>query len=53
MTSAVPLRFANVPAVFLGDKLARKLSMPLVHGVAALIFAMLGVLTLFNVGHLF
>ena len=44
---------ANVPAVFLGDTIARKVSMPLVHGVAALIFLGLGLLTLFNVGHLF
>mgnify|MGYP003703525085 FL=1 len=47
------MMLADVPAVFLGDKLARKLSMPLVHGIAALIFAVLGVLTLLNVGHLF
>ena len=44
---------ANVPAVFLGDTIARKVSMPLVHGIAALIFLGLGLLTLFNVGHLF
>jgi Ca2+/H+ antiporter, TMEM165/GDT1 family len=44
---------ANVPAVFLGDTISRKVSMPLVHGIAAVIFALLGLLTLFNVGHLF
>ena len=44
---------ADVPAVFVGDKLARKVSMKLVHGIAAGIFALLGVLTLFNVGKLF
>jgi len=44
---------ANVPAVFLGDTIARKVSMRLVHGVAALVFVALGLLTLFNVGHLF
>jgi Ca2+/H+ antiporter, TMEM165/GDT1 family len=44
---------ANVPAVFLGDRIARKVSMPVVHGIAALIFLLLGLLTLFNVGHLF
>ena len=44
---------ANVPAVLLGDVVAKKVSMPLVHGVAAAIFALLGVLTLFDVGHLF
>ena len=44
---------ADVPAVFVGDKLARKVSMKLVHGIAAGIFALLGALTLFNVGQLF
>ncbi len=47
------MMLANVPAVFLGDRIAKKLSMTLVHGIAAAIFALLGVLTLFNVGHLF
>ena len=47
------MMLANVPAVFLGDKIAQKVSMRLVHGVAAAIFAVLGVLTLFNVGALF
>lgn len=44
---------ADVPAVFVGDRLAKKVPMTLVHGVAAAIFAALGVATLFNVGHLF
>ncbi len=47
------MMLANVPAVFLGDRIAKKVSMTLVHGIAAAIFALLGVLTLFNVGHLF
>ena len=47
------MMLANVPAVFLGDKIAKKVSMTLVHGLAAVIFAILGVLTLFNVGQLF
>ena len=47
------MMLANAPAVFLGDRLARKVPMTLVHGVAALIFAVLGVLTLLNVGGLF
>ncbi len=47
------MMLANVPAVFLGDKIARKVSMKLVHGIAAAIFAVLGVLTLLNVGKLF
>ncbi|MFM8345689.1 MAG: TMEM165/GDT1 family protein [Betaproteobacteria bacterium] len=44
---------ANVPAVFLGDRIAKRLSMRVVHGLAALIFAVLGVLTLLQVDRLF
>ena len=44
---------ADVPAVFIGDKLARRVPMRLVHGIAAGIFGVLGVLTLLNVGRLF
>jgi putative Ca2+/H+ antiporter (TMEM165/GDT1 family) len=40
------------PVVFLGDKLARKVPMRLVHGIAAAIFAFLGVLTLIGAGRL-
>ena len=47
------MMLANVPAVFLGDRIAQKVSMRVVHGIAAAIFAVLGVLTLFNVGRLF
>ena len=47
------MMLANVPAVFMGDKIAAKVSMTLVHAIAAAIFAVLGVLTLFNVGKLF
>lgn len=47
------MMLANVPAVFLGDRIAGKLSMTLVHGISALIFAVLGVLTILNVGKLF
>jgi putative Ca2+/H+ antiporter (TMEM165/GDT1 family) len=47
------MMLADVPAVFLGDTIARKVPMTLVHGIAAAIFAVLGLLTLFNVGHLF
>jgi putative Ca2+/H+ antiporter (TMEM165/GDT1 family) len=44
---------ADVPAVFVGDRVARRIPMALVHGIAAAIFALLGVLTLFNVGKVF
>ncbi len=47
------MMIANVPAVFLGGKIAQKVSMKIVHGIAAAIFAVLGVLTLLNVGRLF
>ncbi|MFY7984626.1 MAG: TMEM165/GDT1 family protein [Burkholderiaceae bacterium] len=47
------MMLANVPAVFLGDRIAKAVSMRLVHGISALIFAVLGVLTLLNVGQLF
>ncbi len=41
---------ADVPAVFAGEKLAGKIPMRLVHGIAAAIFAALGVATLLGVG---
>jgi Ca2+/H+ antiporter, TMEM165/GDT1 family len=47
------MMIADVPAVFVGDKLAKKVPMRLVHAIAAAIFAGLGVLTLLNVGKLF
>jgi Ca2+/H+ antiporter, TMEM165/GDT1 family len=47
------MMLADVPAVFLGDTIAKKVSMKLVHGIAALIFAVLGLLTLLNVGSFF
>lgn len=53
MGTTLGMMLANVPAVFMGDKIAKRLSMRLVHGIAALIFAVLGVLTLLNVGRLF
>lgn len=44
---------ADVPAVFVGDKLAARIPMKLVHTIAAAIFAVLGVLTLLGVGSQF
>lgn len=41
---------ADVPAVFAGDKLASRIPMKLVHSVAAAIFAVLGIVTLFGAG---
>ena len=41
---------ADVPAVFVGDKLASRIPMKLVHAVAAMIFALLGIATLLGAG---
>jgi len=41
---------ADVPAVFIGDKLSERIPMKLVHGVAAAIFAALGLATLLGAG---
>ncbi|MCG2585621.1 TMEM165/GDT1 family protein [Massilia sp. TS11] len=41
---------ADVPAVFIGDKLAKRIPMRLVHGIAALMFAALGLATLLGAG---
>ena len=43
------MMLADVPAVFIGTKFAQKVSMKLVHGIAAAVFAVLGVITLLNV----
>jgi len=47
------MMLANVPAVYLGDRIAQRVSMTVVHGVSAAIFAILGVLTLFSVDRFF
>ncbi len=41
---------ADVPAVFVGDRLAGRIPMRLVHGIAAAVFAALGVATLMGAG---
>jgi Predicted membrane protein len=41
---------ADVPAVFVGDKLAAKIPMKLVRALAAAVFAALGVATLLGAG---
>jgi Ca2+/H+ antiporter, TMEM165/GDT1 family len=48
--TTIGLMLANVPVVFVGDRLLRHVSMPLLHGLAALLFAIIGVLALLNVG---
>ncbi|MBY0439118.1 MAG: TMEM165/GDT1 family protein [Burkholderiales bacterium] len=44
---------ADVPAVFVGNRFAAKISMKLVHSIAAGIFALMGVLTLLGIDNLF
>ena len=41
---------ADVPAVFIGDRLSARIPMRLVHGVAAALFAVLGAATLMGAG---
>jgi Ca2+/H+ antiporter, TMEM165/GDT1 family len=47
------MMIADVPAIFLGGTIAQKVNMRLMHGISALVFGVLGVLTLLNVGKLF
>lgn len=44
------MMLANVPAVYLGDRIAGRISLRLVHGIAALVFAVLGAATLLGAG---
>jgi len=47
------MMLANVPAVILGDKIADKMPVTLVHRIAAAIFAILGIATLLGAGKSF
>ncbi|MBB3121976.1 TMEM165/GDT1 family protein [Pseudoduganella violacea] len=47
------MMLANVPAVYLGKKAATAVPLKLVHGIAALIFALLGLATLLGAGSRF
>lgn len=44
------MMLANVPAVYFGDRIAGRVPLKLVHGIAALIFVVLGLATLFGLG---
>ncbi|AND68517.1 membrane protein [Dyella thiooxydans] len=48
--TTIGMLVADVPAVFIGDRLAAKIPMKLVHSIAAAIFAALGLATLFGAG---
>lgn len=41
---------ANVPAVLAGDRIAQRIPVTLVHGIAAVLFALLGLALLFDIG---
>jgi putative Ca2+/H+ antiporter (TMEM165/GDT1 family) len=47
------MMIANVPAVYLGERIAHRMPVRLVHGVAAGVFAILGVAVLFGIGESF
>jgi putative Ca2+/H+ antiporter (TMEM165/GDT1 family) len=47
------MMIANVPAVLLGDRIAQRMPVRLVHAIAAAIFAILGVVTLLGGGERF
>jgi len=53
MGTTLGMLVADVPAVFVGNRFAEKIPMKLVHSIAAGIFALMGVLTLFKVEKLF
>ena len=44
------MMLANVPAVYFGERIAHRVPLKLVHGIAALIFAVLGIATLLGMG---
>ncbi len=53
MGTTAGMMLANVPAVLLGDRIANALPTRWIHGVAAIIFALLGVATLLGAGRQF
>ena len=50
MGTTLGMLIADVPAVFVGDRFAKRIPMKLVHGIAAALFALMGILALLNVG---
>lgn len=53
MGTTLGMLIANVPAVFLGEKFAKRFSPKVIHSISACIFAIMGVLTLLKVDQLF
>lgn len=50
MGTTAGMMIANVPAVLLGDRIATRFPVRLVHGIAAAIFALIGTATLMGAG---
>lgn len=50
MGTTLGVLLADVPIIFVGDRLASKIPMKLVHSIAAAVFAVLGMATLFGAG---
>ncbi len=48
--TTIGMLVADVPAVFLGQRFANRIPMKLVHGIAAALFAVLGIATLLGFG---
>jgi len=46
MGTTLGMMIANVPAVWMGDTLARRMNMKVMHWIAAGLFVLMGVLTL-------
>mgnify|MGYP003483636234 FL=1 len=51
--TTVGMMIANVPAVYFGERIANKVPLKLVHGIAAALFAALGIATLLGAGKSF
>ena len=51
--TTIGMLVADVPAVFVGNRFAAKIPMRLVHSIAAGIFAVMGLLTLFKIEQVF
>ncbi|MFB0936978.1 MAG: TMEM165/GDT1 family protein, partial [Propionivibrio sp.] len=51
--TTIGMMIANVPAVLLGNRIAHRIPVRLVHAVVAVIFAILGVATLVGAGQRF
>lgn len=48
--TTVGMMIANVPAVYFGERIANEVPLKLVHGIAAALFAALGIATLLGAG---